>query len=150
MPPDTSQPNSNNRYDIMVLGQVDMLVDASVTTPNRTIQNCFGSFQCENDVTTAWFGYEMRNGASAFDLTQGSKTCRAVTNVNFNTQLVNPKKFSELEVNSDMIFSQFLNPSDVRFVAKTAANARNNSVYVDSGTGKLTFKDSGGTSHALY
>jgi hypothetical protein len=148
--PDASQPNSNNRYDIMVLGQVDMLVDASATTPNRTIQNCFGSFQCENDVTTAWFGFEMRNGVSAFDLTQGSKTCRAVTNVNFNTQLVNPKKFSELEVSSDMIFSQFLNPSDVRFVPKPAASARNNSVYVDIGTGKLTFKDSGGTIHALY
>lgn len=148
--PDETNPNSNNRYDIMVLGQVDMLADASITTSNRKLDNCYGVFNCENDVTTAWFGYELRNGTSSFDLTQGNKTCSVVTNLNYNTQTNYAKKFSELSSDKHNVFSHLFDGNNMRFVPQAAGDARNNSVYVDSSTNKITFKDSSGTSHALY
>lgn len=95
--PDSSNPNRNNRYEIQVWGQVATLVDAGILTPFRTINNCFGSFMCRLDPSTGWFGNEIRNGTSAFTLTQDNKIFHAVTNLNFfGNGFGNPVKFSDL------------------------------------------------------
>jgi len=39
---------------------------------------------------------------------------------------------------------------EMKLTQKTAASASNSSLFVDSADGKIKFKDSGGTSHALY
>lgn len=94
---DSSQPNRNNRYDIQTWGQIDTLFSSNVTTPYRTLDNCFGSIQCRFDPTTAWFGNEMRNGTSSFSLTQNNKITYAATSLNYyGNGGGRPVKFSDL------------------------------------------------------
>jgi hypothetical protein len=96
---DSSQANTNNRYDIQVWGQVSTFANASISTPYRTLQNCFGSFQARLAPTTGWFGYELRNGTSVFNLVQGDKAFIASTSLNFDTNgSGNPSKFSDLDI----------------------------------------------------
>lgn len=147
---DSSQVNQNNRYDIQVWGQVNYLADANIATPYRTLDNCFGSFQCRLDPASAWFGYEMRNGTSVFELTQGQKSYRAITSVNYNTNVYWPESFADVTSQEAWVMAHATNALYHKLRDVAAASVPNNSLFINTATGKLSFKDSGGVVNALY
>lgn len=148
--PDSSQAIVNNRYDIQVWGQVAYLVDVDIATPYRTLNNCIGSFQCRLAPSAAWFGYELRNGTSVFELTQGQKSYRAVTSINYATNTYWPAAFADVSADQAIIASHAANVNYDKFKEIAATSVPNNSVFLNSATGKLSFKDSGGVVNALY
>jgi hypothetical protein len=148
--PDSSQAVANNRYDVQVWGQVDYFVDAAIGTPYRTLDNCFGSFQSRLAPATAWFGYELRNGTSVFELIQGQKAYRAVTNINFDTNAYWPENFADVTSSQALLAAHATNVNYDKFKTIAAASVPNNSVFLDTATGKLSFKDNSGVVNALY
>jgi hypothetical protein len=87
--PDSSQANKNNRYDIEVWGQVNIFADASTSTPFRTLDNCAGNVTFRLPPALAFFGFELRNGGSVFNMNLNSgpfgvsKFVQAQTGVNY-------------------------------------------------------------------
>jgi hypothetical protein len=148
--PDSSQAVENNRYDIQVWGQVNYLVDVNIATPFKTLDNCFGSFQCRLAPAAAWFGYEIRNGTSVFDLTQAQKAYRAVTSINYATNAYWPEGFADVTSNQALLAAHATNVNYDQFKTIAAASVPNNSVFLDTATGKLSFKNNSGVVNALY
>jgi hypothetical protein len=148
--PDSSQAIQNNRYDVQVWGQVNYLADANIATPFRTLDNCFGSFQCRLAPATAWFGFELRNGTSVFELTQAQKAYRAVTNINYDTNAYWPEGFADVTASQALLSAHATNVNYSQFKTIAATSVPNNSVFLDTATGKLSFKDNSGVVNALY
>lgn len=86
---DQSQPNRNNRYDIEVWGQINTFADANINTAYRTLNNCTGNVTFRLPPALAFFGFELRNGTSTFNMNcntgpfGNSKIVQAQTNLNF-------------------------------------------------------------------
>lgn len=100
--PDASYPPDNNRYDIHHVGTVGYLINSS----GSVLKNSGGRFQLQNDVTTGFFGYELRNGYSTFEVSQGGKAAVVGTNTNF-TPSTAVQKFAQLPVNYSLPTLQF-------------------------------------------
>lgn len=147
---DSSQPNENNRYDIQVWGQIDVLLNANVSTTYATLNNCFGSIQCRLDPTTAWIGYELRNGNSVFEFSQGQKLYRAVTTLNFYGNAYWPESFADMNTYESFLTATGLNAKYANFRAIASSAAPNNTLFIDSANNKLSFKDNLGAVNALY
>jgi hypothetical protein len=87
---DSSQPNRNNRYDIEVWGQVNTFADANIATPFRTLDNCTGNVTFRLPPAVGFFGFELRNGTSTFNMNcntgpfGASKIVQAQTSLNFS------------------------------------------------------------------
>jgi hypothetical protein len=142
--PDDSYANQNNRYEIQVWGQVDTLLNANIATAFRTLNNCFGSLQCRLDPTTGWFGGELRNGTSAFTLTQNNKVFHGATNLNFvGNPTSQPVKFSDLEANKSV--AQY---HGVRLQNANSTNLRLLDWY-EEGTWTPTFEADSGSGAAF-
>lgn len=101
--PDDSQPNENNVYDINVWGQVQNFADANILTNFRTLNSCTGNVSFRLPPSVAFFGFELRNGTSAFNMScnigpfGNSKIVQAQTNVNFYGS-IQPSNFEGFEV----------------------------------------------------
>ena len=147
---DSSQVNANNKYDITVLGTVDKLIDSSISTSYRTLNNCTGSFRCLVDTVTAWFGYELRNGTSTFMLSQNNKTILATTSINYDTSSTSATSFADLDSATSYVSVNEFHGIASKFIAVASSSVDNNSVFLDSSTNKISFKDGSGTTHALY
>lgn len=91
---DNSYPPEHNTYDIHHVGTVNYLI----TSSGAIDKNSTGIFQLKNDVAVAFFGYELRNGNSTFQVSQGGKTAIVGTNTNFNLS-GGAIKFSQLPLN---------------------------------------------------
>jgi hypothetical protein len=144
---DDSQANENNVYEIDIWGTVDFIANASLTTAFRTLDNCTGTFTMQTAPTTAFFGNELRNGASMFTVANGTKQGIVHTSTSFDgSPLAN--NFSDLTADR-LNIPVFQNWYEA-FTPIATTTAQNNSVFVDTATGKLSFKDSGGVVHALY
>lgn len=150
---DSSQPNENNKYDINVWGQVNVFADADILTPYRTLNGCVGNVTFRLNPAVAFFGYELRNGTSTFQMSCNvgpagdSKTVIVNTDNAFNGSGF-PYKFAN--------FGNGLNIPVMRearmfvFGQQAAADISNSSLFVNPATGKLSFKDSSGVVNALY
>lgn len=144
---DDSQPNQNNVYEIDIWGTVDFIADADVATIYPTLDNCTGSFTMRNAPATAFFGNELRNGASMFTVANGTKQGIVSTATSFNgSSLAN--NFSDLTADR-LNIPVFQNWYEA-FTPIAATSAQNNSLFVDTATGKLSFKNSLGVVNALY
>lgn len=150
---DSSQPNENNVYDINVWGQVNFFADASVTTTYRTLNGCTGTVTFRLAPATAFFGNELRNGTSLFNLscnTSGgavSKFVLANTSLNFDGSTL-PYTFAGFADGYN--FSQVSRVTYENFVTVAAGTVANDTLFLDTATGKLSYKDSGGVVNALY
>lgn len=86
---DQSQPNENNRYDINVLGQINTFADANSAGAYPTLNSCVGNVTFRLPPAVAFFGYELRNGTSTFNMScntgpfGNSKIVQAQTSSNF-------------------------------------------------------------------
>lgn len=143
---DSSQVNKDNVYEINVLGQLNYFVNASIATSYRTLDGCTGRFITKLSPATAFFGYELRNGFSVFELIYNTKLVKASTNVAFDTSNY-PYNFAGYSNNYN---APAVNTITQTYLPSVAANAANNTVYVNSSDGKLYFKDGSGVAHALY
>lgn len=150
---DSSQPNKNNVYNINVWGQVNFFADANIATTNRTLNGCTGTVTFRLEPATALFGFELRNGTSVFNMscnTSGagpSKFVLANTALNFNTSTL-PYTFAGFADGYN--FSQVSRVTYENFVTVAAGTVANNTLFLDTATGKLSYKDSGGVVNALY
>ena len=150
---DSSQSNHSNVYNINVWGQVDMFADANISTSYRTLDGCSGNVTFRLAPATAFFGYELRNGTSMFNMScntgpaGNSVFVTVATNVGFNGSAF-PYTFAgyaigfNVPVINDSIYTSF--------TATAATNVPNSSLFLNTATGKLSYKDSGGTVNALY
>jgi len=77
--PDESYVPENNRYDIHHIGTVNYLINSAASP----LKNSAGRFQLLNDVAVGFFGYELRNGNSSFEVSQGGRMAMIGTNTNF-------------------------------------------------------------------
>jgi len=138
-------PNENNRYDIRVLGTVNYLVDAAPTTTDRVLLGCDGRFILKNDVASAFFGAELRNGTSTFDITHNERTVRISTVYgNGSTGVV--KKFSDLPNEGPNIPQLFTQALTFPATQKQSADPNTLDDYEENGTTAVTLTDtSGGT-----
>lgn len=150
---DSSQPNENNVYDINIWGQVNFFADANVATSYRTLNGCTGTVTFRLAPATAFFGNELRNGTSLFNLscnTSGgavSKFVLANTALNYDGSTL-PYTFAGFEDGYN--FSRVSTVDAVGFVTETATNVSNNNLFLNTATGKLSYKDNTGTVYALY
>jgi hypothetical protein len=86
---DQSQPNENNRYDINVWGQVNTFADANVAGTYPTLNSCVGNVTFRLPPAVAFFGFELRNGTSTFNMScntgpfGNSKIIQTQTSLNF-------------------------------------------------------------------
>lgn len=145
--PDSSQANQNNVYQIDIWGTVDFIADANISTSFRTLNNCTGAFNMRNAPATAFFGNELRNGASMFTVANGTKQGVVSTATSYDgSSLAN--NFSDLTADKINI-PVFVNWYE-SFTPIASTTAQNNSLFVNTATGKLSFKDSGGVVNALY
>lgn len=145
--PDSSQANQNNVYQIDIWGTVDFIADANISTSFRTLNNCTGAFNMRNAPNTAFFGYELRNGTSAFTVANGTKQGIVSTATSFDGSTL-ANNFSDLTADR-LNIPVFQNWYEA-FTPIAATTAQNNSLFVNTATGKLSFKDSGGVVNALY
>lgn len=150
---DSSQPVENNVYDINVWGQVNFFADATITTSNRTLRGCTGNVTFRLAPATAFFGNELRNSTSLFNFscnTSGgavSKFVLANTALNYDGSTL-PANFSGFADGYN--FSQVSGVSYETFVTTAAGTVANDSLFLDTATGKLSYKDSVGVVNALY
>lgn len=150
---DSSQPNHSNVYNINVWGQVDTFADASIGTSYRTLDGCTGNVIFRLAPATAFFGYELRNGTSVFNLSCNtgpsgtSKFVTATTSVNFDTSGF-PYNFSSFADGFNI--SMVRGVSGVTFAAEDAIDIGNNTLFLNTATGKLSYKDGSGVVNALY
>jgi hypothetical protein len=151
--PDSSQANENNIYDINVWGQVNVFADANIATSFRTLNGCTGTVTFRLAPASAFFGYELRNGTSIFNLscnTSGgavSKFVLANTALNFDGSTL-PYTFAGFADGYN--YSQVSAVSYTNFVTVAAGNVANDSLFLDTSTGKLSYKNSAGVVNALY
>jgi len=150
---DSSQPNENNIYDINVWGQVNYFANANIATTNRTLNGCTGTVTFRLEPATAFFGYELRNGTSLFNLscnTSGagpSKFVSANTALNFDGSTL-PYTFAGFADGYN--YSQVSTVAYTNFVTVAAGNVANDSLFLDTATGKLSYKNSTGVVNTLY
>jgi hypothetical protein len=150
---DDSQPNENNRYDINVWGQVDFFANATVTTSNPTLNGCSGNVTFRLAPATAFFGYELRNGTSLFNIScntgpfGASKFVLANTNLNYNTSAL-PYTFAGFADGYNVSGTQNISFNGFKTIA--AASVGNDTLFLDTATGKLSYKNSAGVVNALY
>jgi len=144
---DSSQANQNNIYQIDIWGTVTFIANASIATPFRTLNNCTGAFNMRNAPTTAFFGNELRNGTSTFTVANGTKQGIVNTSTSFNGSTL-ANNFSDLT--ADRLNIPVFQNWYESFTPIATTTAQNNSLFVDTATGKLSFKDSTGTVTALY
>jgi len=150
---DSSQPVENNVYDINVWGQINFFADANVATSYRTLNGCTGTVTFRLEPATAFFGYEMRNGTSVFNMScntgpsGNSKFVVTNTNLNWNGSTL-PYTFASF---SDGYNVPVVNSNSYQtFATIAAASVPNLSLFLNTATGKLSYKDSTGTVNALY
>lgn len=144
---DSSYPVENNVYDIQAWGTVAYIADANVSTAYRTLNNCIGRVVFRNAPTSAFFGYELRNGTSTFLVAHGTKQATVTTNAAFFGAGL-AENFSELSASNYSI--PVYQGQLIRFSSIADTSASNSSLFVNSANGKLSFKDGSGTVHALY
>jgi hypothetical protein len=145
---DSSQANQNNVYKINVLGTIDVIADATVTTPYRTLNNCYGEFIFTNTLNTGFFGYELRNGTSTFFVGYG--TTQGV--VTTSTAFIGSALTTNFSGMSAGIYNVpvFENNFYQSFTPIAATSAPNQSLFLNTATNKLSYKDNTGTVNALY
>lgn len=150
---DSSQPNENNVYDINVWGQIDFFADADISVPNRILNGCTGTVTFRLEPATAFFGYELRNGTSVFNMScntgpaGASKFVLANTALNFDTSTL-PYTFAGFADGYNL--SRISTVNSATFATAAAASIANNSLFLDTATGKLSYKDNSGVVNALY
>jgi hypothetical protein len=150
---DSSQPVENNRYDINIWGQVNFFADGNVATTYNTLNGCTGNVTFRLAPATAFFGYELRNGTSVINMscntgpTGTSKFVVASTNLNYNTSGL-PYTFAGFSDGYNVSGTQNISFNGFKTIAATSVG--NDTLFLDTATGKLSYKDSGGTTHALY
>lgn len=138
-------PNENNRYDIRVLGTVNYLVDAAPTTTDRVLLGCDGRFILKNDVASAFFGAELRNGTSTFDITHNERTVR-ISTVYGNSSVGVVKKFADLPNEGPNIPQLFTQALTFPATQKQSSDPNTLDDYEENGTTAVTLTDtSGGT-----
>jgi len=150
---DSSQPVENNVYDINVWGQINFFADANVATSYRTLNGCTGTVTFRLEPATAFFGYEMRNGTSVFNMScntgpsGASKFVVTNTSLNWNGSTL-PYTFAGfLDGYNIPVFN---NNNYQTFTTIASASVPNLSLFLNTATGKLSYKDSTGTVNALY
>jgi len=150
---DSSQPVENNRYDINVWGQVNFFADANIATTNRTLNGCVGTVTFRIEPATAFFGNELRNGTSVFNMSCNtgaggiSKFVLANTALNYNTSAL-PYTFAGFSDGYNATATQNISFNGFKTIA--AGSVGNDTLFLDTSTGKLSYKDSTGTVNALY
>lgn len=149
---DSSQPVENNRYDINVWGQVDFFADGNIATAYNTLNGCTGNVTFRLAPATAFFGYELRNGTSVLNMScntgpaGASKFVVVNTNLNYNTSGL-PYTFAGF---LDGYNIPVFNNNYQTFTTIASASVPNLSLFLNTSTGKLSYKDSTGTVNALY
>jgi hypothetical protein len=126
---DQSQPNENNRYDINVWGQVDTFADANATGTYPTLNSCVGNVTFRLPPAIAFFGYELRNGTSTFNMScntgpfGNSKIVQAQTSLNFY-QSGQPSTFEGFEVGTynQVSYASAAPTTGTHFVGKVIYN----------------------------
>lgn len=150
---DSSQPNENNVYDINVWGQVNYFADVNIATTNRTLNGCTGTVTFRLAPAIAFFGAELRNGTSIFSLSCNtgaggiSKFVLANTALNYNTSTL-PYTFAGFADGYN--YSQVSTVSYTNFLTVAAGTVANDTLFLDTATGKLSYKNSAGVVNALY
>jgi hypothetical protein len=150
---DSSQPVENNRYDINVWGQVNFFADANIATSFRTLNGCSGNVTFRLEPATAFFGYELRNGTSVINMscntgpTGTSKFVVASTNLNYNTSGL-PYTFAGFSDGYNVSGTQNISFNGFKTIA--AGSVGNDTLFLDTSTGKLSYKNSAGVVNALY
>jgi hypothetical protein len=143
---DSSQAVKNNVYKINIWGAINFIADANIATPYRTLDNCYGEISFVTPPATAFFGYELRNGTSTFLVASDTKQAVITTIVGANTSGIT-KTFADLSAGYNV--PQINNYYQV-FTAIASTNLPNNSLFLNSATSKLSFKDGTGAVNALY
>ncbi len=144
---DDSQANENNVYEIDIWGTVDFIADANIATSFRTLNNCTGAFTMQDAPSTAFFGFELRNGASMFSVANGTKQGIVSTATSFDGSTL-ANNFSDLT--ADRINIPVFQNWYTGFTTIAATSAPNNSLFLDTATGKLSFKNNSGVVNVLY
>ena len=143
---DSSQAIKNNVYKINVWGAINYIADADVSTAYRTLDNCYGEMTFVTAPSTGFFGYELRNGTSTFAVAQGTTQGVVTTSTAFTG--------SGLTTNFSGMSQGYNVPTAINkyqtFQSIANTSAPNDSLFLNTATGKLSYKDSTGTVNALY
>lgn len=84
-------------------------------------------------------------GSTISDWSSESSNCGIVLDKNGKVAIGHDNPTQKLDVDGNVVVDGY-----IKLVPISSVAAASNSIYVDSTTGKLRFKDSGGSSHNLY